>query len=168
MSTTLPVPIEFRLPDGWHPAPPDEVGAPDVAFVALYAKPDDHFTANITIDGEYRPDDASLADIAEASVERMRGIAGSVVLTGRQETGSEAAPALTQQMSFTTVIQGVRHALLQTQVYLSLLDDNDPHQRAVVRLALTATAGQHDDVLGDFQDFVRTVGPDTGSPEPTA
>ncbi|MCX5129755.1 hypothetical protein OOK25_39665, partial [Streptomyces sp. NBC_00347] len=53
MPTTLPVPIEFRLPEGWQPAPPDEVGAPGVAFVALHPQPDSGFTANITIDGEY-------------------------------------------------------------------------------------------------------------------
>jgi hypothetical protein len=163
MSTTLPVPIEFRLPDGWRPAPPDEVGAPDVAFVALHPEPDAGFTANITIDGEYRPDEADLAAIAEESVQRMRGIAGSVVLTGRQEVGPESAPGLTQQLSFTVSTGGVRHALLQTQVYLSLLDERDPHRRAVIRLALTATAAQHDDVLPDFQDFVRTVRPETGA-----
>lgn len=163
MSTTLPVPIEFRLPDGWRPAPPDEVGAPDVAFVALYPEPDGHFTANITIDGDYRPDDTPLAGIADESVDRMRAIADSVVLTGREEVGTEDAPALTQQLSFTAVLRGERTALLQTQVYLSMLDENDPHQRAVIRLALTATAGQHDDVLGDFQEFVRSVGPDTGA-----
>jgi hypothetical protein len=163
MSTTLPVPIEFRLPDEWRPAPPDEVGAPDVAFVALHPEPDAGFTANITIDGEYRPDEAELADMADESVQRMRAIAGSVVLTGRQEVGSEAAPGLTQQLSFTVETGGVRHALLQTQVYLSLLDDRDPHQRAVIRLALTATAAQHDEVLPDFQEFVRTVRPDTGT-----
>src|ERR1700754_4743788 len=163
MSTTLPVPIEFRLPDDWRPAPPDEVGAPDVAFVALHPKPDSGFTANITIDGESRPDDAPLTAIGDESVARMREIAGSVVLTGRQEVGTEAAPGLTQQLSFTVSTGGVRHALLQTQVYLSLLDDRDPHQRAVIRLALTATAAQHDDVLPDFQDFVRTVRPDTGA-----
>lgn len=163
MPATLPLPIEFELPDGWRPAPPDEVGAPDVAFVALFPEPDNHFTANITIDGEYRPDDADLDEIADASVERMREIAGSVVLTGRREAGSADAPGLTQQMSFTAEIGGVRHALLQTQAYLSLLDDNDPHQRAVIRLALTATAGQHDDVVGDFQEVVASVRPDTGA-----
>lgn len=163
MSTTLPVPIAFRLPDGWRPAPPDEVGAPDVAFVALHPKPDGHFTANITIEGDYRPDDTPLAGLADESVERMRAIADSVVLTGRQEVGSADAPGLTQQLSFTSVLHGTRTALLQTQVYLSLLDEDDPQRRAVIRLALTATAGQHDEVLGDFQDFVRSVGPDTGA-----
>jgi hypothetical protein len=48
-------------------------------------------------------------------------------------------------------------------VYLSLTDVVDPHKRAVVRLALTATAAQHDAVLADFQEFLRTVRPDTGT-----
>lgn len=162
MPTTLPVPIEFRLPDAWRPAPPDEVGAPEVAFVALYPRADAGFTANITIDGEYRPDDATLDDLAEVSVQRMREIAGSVVVTGRRDAGTEAAPALAQQLSFTSEVAGERRALIQSQVYLSMLDDRDPRQRAVIRLALTSTAGQHDDVLPDFQDFVRTVAPETG------
>jgi hypothetical protein len=50
-----------------------------------------------------------------------------------------------------------------SQVYLSLTDVVDPHKRAVVRLALTATAAQHDAVLADFQEFLRTVRPDTGT-----
>lgn len=33
----------------------------------------------------------------------------------------------------------------------------------MIRLVLTATAAQHDTVLGDFQDFVRTVRADTGT-----
>ncbi|MET7635708.1 hypothetical protein [Streptomyces sp. NPDC005078] len=38
----------------------------------------------------------------------------------------------------------------------------DPDKRVVIRLALTATAAQHDAVLADFQDFVRTVRPTPG------
>ncbi|WP_416959958.1 hypothetical protein [Streptomyces sp. Agncl-13] len=38
----------------------------------------------------------------------------------------------------------------------------DGTRRELVQ-ALTATAAQHDAVLGDFQDFVRTVRPDTGT-----
>ncbi|WP_196942952.1 hypothetical protein [Streptomyces sclerotialus] len=43
-----------------------------------------------------------------------------------------------------------------------MLDVHDPHQRSVIRLALPATAGQHAGVLGDAQEFGRTVRPDTG------
>ncbi|MFD7514029.1 hypothetical protein ACFV85_04385 [Streptomyces niveus] len=38
-------------------------------------------------------------------------------------------------------------------------DIEDPRERAVIRLTLTATAAQHREVLPDFQDFVRTVRP---------
>ncbi|WP_409469332.1 hypothetical protein [Streptomyces sp. HC307] len=40
MPTALPVPIQFELPEGWRPAPPDEAGAPRAAFVARHPHPD--------------------------------------------------------------------------------------------------------------------------------
>ncbi|MFD6328110.1 hypothetical protein ACFWGI_00855 [Streptomyces niveus] len=76
MASTLPVPIEFRLPEGWLPADPGGGDVQGVAFAALHPHPDDGFTSSIT---------------------------------------------------------------------------------------LTATAAQHSEVLPDFQDFVRTVRPDTGA-----
>lgn len=163
MPTTLPVPIEFQLPEGWRAAPPDEVGAPAAAFVALHPQPDAGFTANITIDGEYRPDEATLPEIAQASVERLRQAATSVVVTSHREIGSADAPAFTQTLGVSAVINGVRRDLVQSQVYLSMLDVADRRQRAVIRLVLTATASQHPAVLPDFQDFVRTVRPDTSA-----
>ena len=36
MVSELPVRIEFSLPEGWQATPPDEAGAPGVAFVALH------------------------------------------------------------------------------------------------------------------------------------
>ncbi|MET9516583.1 hypothetical protein [Streptomyces sp. NPDC002994] len=163
MPTTLPVPIEFELPEGWSAAPPDEVGAPGAAFVALHPQPDAGFTANITIDGEYRPDAATLPEIAHESVERLRQAGTSVKVTGGREIGSADAPGLTQTLAVAAVVGGVPRDLVQSQVYLSMLDVADPRKRAVIRLVLTATASQHPDVLDDFQDFVRTVRPDTGA-----
>ncbi|MEU8889584.1 hypothetical protein [Streptomyces sp. NPDC048442] len=163
MPTTLPVPIEFRLPEGWRAVPPDDAGAPDVAFVALHPQPDDGFTANITIDGAYRPDEATLEEIADGSLERMREVAESVVASDRHEVGSPEAPGLTQKLTFSAVSGGAPRELVQFQVYLSMLDVRDPKQRAVVRLALTVTQNQFGAVLGDFQEFLRTVRPDTAA-----
>ncbi|MFE1784795.1 hypothetical protein ACFW9F_19985 [Streptomyces sp. NPDC059506] len=161
MPTTLPVPIEFELPEGWRAAPPDDVGAPGAAFVALHPLPDDGFTANITIDGEYRPDGATLSEIADASVERLRQAAMSVAVIGHREIGSADAPGFTQTLAVSGVVGGVHRDLTQSQVYLSLLDVADPRKRVVIRLVLTATTSQHPSVLDDFQEFVRTVRPDT-------
>jgi len=163
MATTLPVPIEFELPEGWHAAPPDEVGAPGAAFIALYPQSDAGFTANITIDGAYRPDAATLPDIAHESVEHLRQADAMVEVTASREIGSADAPGLTQTLAVAAVVGGVPRDLIQSQVYLSMLDVADPGKRAVIRLVLTATASQHPEVLDDFQDFVRTVRPDTGA-----
>ncbi|MFF0095611.1 hypothetical protein ACFYSF_37640 [Streptomyces canus] len=161
MATTLPVPIEFELPDGWRAAPPDEVGAPDTAFIALHPQPDAGFTANITIDGEYRPDSATLREIADSSVTRLRKSGAVVELTDRREMGSTEVPGLIQKLAISATVSGVPRDLVQAQVYLSLLDVTDPYKRAVIRLVLTSSAAQHHALLGDFEDFVRTVRPDT-------
>ncbi|MET7367405.1 hypothetical protein ABZS61_16425 [Streptomyces sp. NPDC005566] len=161
MTTTLPVPVAFELPDGWRATPPDGVGATGSAFVALHPHPDEGFTANITIDGEFRPDEATLPEIADESVENLRRSAASVEIVERREVGSEDAPGLTQTLAVSAVAGGALRNLVQSQVYLSLLDVADPSKRAVIRLILTVTASQHSAVLEDFRDFVRTVRPDT-------
>ncbi|MGW7099768.1 hypothetical protein [Streptomyces sp. NPDC054838] len=163
MPTTLPVPIELSLPEGWRAAPPDEVGAPDVAFIALYPQPDDGFTANITVDGDFLREGTTLEQLADASVERVREAAESVSVAARHHVDSAAAPGLTQRLALTAVVAGVRRDLVQTQVYMALADAADPHRRALIRSILTATAAQHEDVLEDFQAFLRTVRPDTGA-----
>ncbi|WP_225835955.1 hypothetical protein [Streptomyces sp. NK08204] len=163
MPTTLPMPIEFRLPEGWLPARPEGVDAARTAFAAVHRQPDAGFAANITVDGEAVPDAAMLADLADESVERLRGVAESVVVAHRREVGTVETPALTQRLALSVVVDGTRRDLVQSQVYLSLSDVEDSHKRAVIRLTMTASAAQHDAVLGDFQDFVRTVRPDTGT-----
>ncbi|GHB36457.1 hypothetical protein GCM10010347_02140 [Streptomyces cirratus] len=163
MPTTLPVPIEFSLPEGWRAAPPDEVGAPEVAFIALYPQPDDGFTSNITLDGGFLRDETTMEELADASVQQLLGAAESVTVATRHEIGSAQSPGLTQRLTLTAVVAGVRRDLVQSQVYMALTDVTDPHRRALVRSILTATAAQHDDVLPDFQEFLRTVRPDTGT-----
>ncbi|MFE3940120.1 hypothetical protein ACFXPJ_41860 [Streptomyces goshikiensis] len=52
MPTTLPVPISFRLPEGWLPAsPPEGPDAPGVAFAAGETVWVAGLTAHITNDG---------------------------------------------------------------------------------------------------------------------
>ena len=173
MATTLPTPIEFRLPEGWRPAPPDEVGAPGVAFVALHPHPDHGFTANITIDGELDSADADapLAELADASIRTLRDSGADVTLADRSDVGAGDAPGLTQTLTLRATVNGEPRELVQAQVYLAMLDTGPdtrsdtavPGRRAVVRLVLTASARQFQAVLPDFQWFVWTVRPDEGS-----
>lgn len=85
MPITLPVPNEFRLPEGWLPAaPPDGADVPDVAFAAVHPHTDAGFTANITVN-----------ELAEESAQHLREAAGPVVMVHRREVGSVNVPALT-------------------------------------------------------------------------
>lgn len=160
MATTLPVPIEFQLPAGWQAAPPDEVGAPGAAFVALHPDSrDNSFTANITISGQYREDQAPLNELADGSVGRLRRALGSVEVANRTEVGTAESPGLTQVLNLSTVIKGQQRDLVQCQVYVSMLDVADSSKRAIIELALTSTPNQLQTVVGDFQEFVKTVRP---------
>ena len=161
MATTLPVPIQFELPDGWVAAPPDEIGAPGAAFVALHpdAQPTG-FTTNITIGGELRPDQASLADIADESIENLAAAATAATLDSRNEFGDADAPGLTQLVRIRERIGEVERDLAQCQVYLSMSDVDDARKRVVLQLALTATEERLSEVVGDFQRFVASVRPE--------
>jgi len=161
MASTLPVPIEFELPDGWVAAPPDEVGAPGAAFVALHPDPQPTgFTANITIGGEFRPDQASLEDIADESIERLASATAGATLDTRNEFGDADAPGLTQLVRIRERIGGVERALAQCQVYLSMSDVDDERKRVVLQLSLTAAEDRLSEVVGDFQRFVASVRPE--------
>lgn len=162
MATTLPAPIEFRLPEGWRPAPPDEVGAPGAAFVGLHPDPDNGFTANITVGGEGYTEAASLPELADASIRTLRETGADVSLADRSEVGSADAPGLTQTLSVRAAVNGAPRDLVQSQVYLSMVDTEDRGRGVVIRLVLTASAEQYAAVLPDFQYFVWTVRPDTG------
>lgn len=162
MVTSLPLPIEFRLPDHWRAADPDEVGVPGVAFVAV--RPGSTipgFTTNITIDGHGRTDATPLTDIANDSIEQLHSEAQSVSVIQRTEFGSTTTPGLTQVVRVRTEHDGNSRQLTQCQVYLSMPDAKDSDRRAIVRIVLTTPAEQFSAVIGEFQKFIATVRPDT-------
>lgn len=153
MVTELPVRIEFTLPDGWQAAPPDEVGAPGVAFVALRPAPagsTNGFVTNLTIAGELRDPAVRLATLADESVHRVETVAESVRVRDRADSG----PAMTQVLD---IEMGEGKRLVQCQVYLPVDDVHD--RRTVLELVLTCTPEQLDDASPDFQRFVATVRP---------
>jgi hypothetical protein len=159
MVTQLPVRIEFALPDGWRAAPPDEVNAPGVAFVALHPSSANGFTANITIAGQLRPPRLAMTEIAEESVRRLTEAGTSVRIRQRTEVGAPDSPGLTQVLDLETVVDGRPLNLKQCQVYVSMTDVADPARRAVLEVALTCTPAQLPAVFDDFQAFVTTIRP---------
>lgn len=168
MPGTLPVPLTCELPQGWQSAPPDEVGAPQAALVALHlASQGQGFTPNITVTGRTRTDATSLNAIAEESVQRLRETVGAVRLVKRSEVGTSEAPGLVdapgivQNLYIQATVNGQPMELAQSQFLLVLKDERQPGQRAEVEIALTARSDQLQAVLEDFQDFLRTVRPAT-------
>lgn len=158
---SLPVPIEFRLPSGWKAISPDEAGTPGSAFVAVHPATDEpRFTTNITIDGERRPDVTELTAVADESIERLHQVSASVSLSQRTMFGPEDSPGLTQVLRVTTSGANGRLELVQCQVYLLMSDVIRSTDRAVIRLALTATEQNFNSVVADFQEFVGSVRPE--------
>lgn len=162
MATTIPVPIEFSLPDGWQAAPPDEVGAPEAGFVALRPPGSNGFTPNITISGDIRPTTTPLTTVADEAVAQIRETAGEVELRRRNEVGDPDSPGLTQTLRLRIELNGEARAVLQLQTFVAMRDTADPQRRAVLQVALTVAEEQLDDVVDDFQEFLRTLQPDTG------
>ncbi|KMS86752.1 hypothetical protein [Prauserella rugosa] len=163
MATTIPVPIEFSLPEGWLSVPPDEIGTPNAAFVAL--RPDtggDGFTANITISGEVRDAALDLADIAAESADRLRAGAHEVKVGNTKATGTAANPVYTQPLRLDVDVAGRRRYLVQYQVFMGFTDASDPSRRAVVQIVLSSTPETFERVFADFETFLGTIRPEQG------
>ncbi|HVW42247.1 MAG TPA: hypothetical protein VHC18_12935 [Amycolatopsis sp.] len=160
MVATIPVPVQFSLPEGWRSAPPDQVDAPEAAFVALRPPGVKGFTPNITITGDLQDADVPLARFADEAVERLRRGAPDAELGKRKESGSERGPGLTQAVRMTLRVNGQPEQLLQLQVFLGMRDTSDSSRYAVLEIVLSALAEQFQDVVRDFQQFISTIRPE--------
>jgi hypothetical protein len=58
-------------------------------------------------------------------------------------------------------LNGHPQDLAQLQVFLGMQDVRDPRRQAVLRIVLTATPDRFDQVIGDFQQFISTIRPET-------
>ncbi|NEB75059.1 hypothetical protein G3I40_07405 [Streptomyces sp. SID14478] len=111
-----------------------------------------------------RNDGATIAQIAAESVPRLEQ-GGSVRVLKKTEIGTPDLPGLTdspgivQDLVLSTTLRGEPVELCQSQVYLGLEDVWNPAQRAVIEIVLTAKQNQIGEVIDDYKQFLRTVGP---------
>ncbi|MFJ9173377.1 hypothetical protein [Streptomyces sp. NPDC102360] len=166
MPETLPVPLTCEVPPGWQSAPPEEVGAPHAAFVALHlASRGSGFIPNITLSGRPRETAVDLHELADESLQRLRDTVGRVELVKRTDVGPGFAQGLAGAAGVVQNLRVYAHQngrpvqLCQSQVLLLVEDINRPGRYAEFEIALTARADQLDEVLDDFQDFLHTVRP---------
>lgn len=157
MRVTVPVPIQFELPDGWQAVDPDRAGAPGAAFVAVHPATRNGRVANITVGENDRSDNTTLDQIADEALGRLVRVGHGVSLSRRTGYGSDAAPAIAQVATLSVVKDGVAQRLVQYQVFMALVDMANPYRRVILEATLTATPEQFDQVVGGFGEFVATI-----------
>lgn len=171
MPGTLPVPFEIQLPEGWQSAPPDEVGAPHAAFVALHMPSQGQgFTPNITVTGHAREGSSSLHRLAEESVQRLSESVGAVDIVKRTEVGTSSAPGLVdspgivQNLRIQAVVNEQPMELAQSQFILVLENERQRSEAVEIEIALTAKTSQLQDLIEDFQFFLSALRPAAPTP----
>ena len=159
MIATLPVPVRFELPnDHWQPVLPESLDVVNAAFLAVRRGLPDDYDPTISISGDWRNDDATLEQIADESLAMLRGQgATEVELLKRRGIESEHAPAITQALGATVVIEDRTYDLRQAQAVQGLVDVHDPARRVVVIYTLTCTYAQFDEIGPEFQQLMATV-----------
>lgn len=157
MRVTVPVPIQFTLPDGWQAVDPERAGAPGAAFVAVHPATRNGRVANITVGEKERSDNTTLEQIADEALGRLVRVGHGVSLARRTNYGSEQAPAIAQLATLSVVKDGVAQQLVQYQVFMALVVAENPYRRVILEAALTATPEQFDQVVDGFGEFVATI-----------
>ncbi|HVV13774.1 hypothetical protein [Amycolatopsis sp.] len=158
MATTIPVPIQFSLPEGWRSVDPDQVNAGQAAFVAVRPPGSKGFTPNITITGELQDANVPLTRLADDAVERLRRGAPDAQLGKRKET--DGGRGLTQAVRMTLRLNDEPEQLVQLQVFLGMRDTGNPERYAVLEIVLSSLAEQYPDVIEEFQRFLSTIQPE--------
>ncbi len=159
MSTTLPVPVRFALPnEEWAPVQPESLGVQNAAFLAVRRGLPGSYDPTLTVSGDWRNDGASLERIADESVSKLR-VEGAteVELLQRKVIESEHAPAVTQSMGAVITTNGQTYDLRQAQAIQGLVDVEDPTRRVVVIYTLTCTYAQWEQMVPEFQQFMASV-----------
>jgi hypothetical protein len=167
MTTTLPVPVRFELPNAhWEPVRPESVGVTNAAFFAVRRGLPGSYDPTLTISGGWRTDGADLEQIADESVEKLRlEGATEVELLKRRVIESEHAPAVTQAIGAMVAVGGRVYDVRQAQVVQGLVDVHDPEKRVIVIYTMTCTFAQWEQMVPEFQDFMASV---EVAPEQTA
>jgi hypothetical protein len=159
MTTTLPVPVRFGLPnDHWEPVRPESLDVVNAAFLAVRRGLPGDYDPTLTISGDWRTDEASLEQIADESVEKLRlEGATEVELVKRKVVDREHAPAVTQSIGAVIAMDGRTYDLRQAQVVQGLVDVDDPDKRVVVIYTMTCTFAQWEQMVPEFQEFMASV-----------
>ena len=118
MTTTLPVPVRFALPnESGSPVQPESLGVSNAAFLAVRRGLPGDYDPTLTMSGDWRTTARAWSEIADESVEKLRlEGATEVELLKRKVIESEHAPAVTQSIGAVIATNGRTYDLRQAQV----------------------------------------------------
>ncbi|GAA3799348.1 hypothetical protein [Amycolatopsis tucumanensis] len=152
MFTSMPFPVGFAVPPGWRAPGPSETGCPLGTVACVRSEP----AAVIAAAGGFRPDGASLPEIAAESVRDLRESGAVVEVLRRTEVGAAGSPGLAQVLR---VHAPGAAEVVQCQAFLALHDVDDHGKRAVLRFVMATTgAGE---LAEDFRRFLGSIRPGT-------
>ncbi|MDA3647487.1 hypothetical protein LZ318_34035 [Saccharopolyspora indica] len=140
--------LTFELSGEWTPVPAERFADPGVVMAAQHGPSRTGFTANIVVTtvpgGLWAAEADWLAQLAESYV--------AVCLLCRNEFGTADTPGCARVVR----LRSAGTDVVQTQVLVEMAATAGS---IVVRMALTCTPDQLDEVLPDFEDFVGSIRP---------
>lgn len=162
MTEDFPVPIRFDLPGPqWRAVVPESVGVQNALFVALRDGTEGGYTPIISFSGGWRTDDATVEQIADEAVIRLREEVGDAQLMDRREFGTEQTPSYSQVLRASAEIDGTRYDLARLQAVIGMVDAGEDRRRAVLIVGCTCLATQLEVVTPEFQQLVKGLRVDT-------
>lgn len=160
MSSELPFPISFALPDGWTLVPPESCGRPDAAYVAVRkqnaAEP---VATNFVVNGfAIYGQSVDLAALADAYLSGLRAQYPVTVLK-RDVTTDGAATEAAQLLRIEYPADGFTMRLNQIHIVNAFPGVQDTAATAVLQLLMTCPTDVFDQAGPEFSQFVASISP---------
>jgi hypothetical protein len=157
MMGDLPFSLDLTRPPGWRRVPPDAVGEPAAAYVAVReANIDEPVTPNVVIGVTAMPTAAiDVIALAEAHLARLRATYPVTVLS--REAGGRAGPQAAQLLQIDYTLDEVAVTLKQVQILIVGRDTTDPALAGVIELIMTCPEELFEQAGPEFQELVASI-----------
>mgnify|MGYP000894245959 CR=1 FL=1 len=154
----FPVPIRFDLPaPQWRAVARDFGGIRNALFEALRDDTEGGYTPVLSFSGGWRTDDATMEQIADECVMRLREETGDARLLDRRAAGTAQSPGYSQIIRSVAQIDGTEYVLARLQAVLGLVDPAQPKRRAVLVVSCTSTGEQAKALAPEFEALVKSL-----------
>lgn len=160
MSSELPFPISFALPEGWTLVPPESCGRPDAAYVAIRQQnASEPVATNIIVNGFAKHGQSvDLAALADAYLAGLRAQYPVTILRRDVMTDGSVAEAA-QLLQIEYPADGFTMRLNQIHIINAFPGATDAAATAVLQLLMTCPADVFDQAGPEFGQFVATISP---------